>query len=179
MEPSLTTPAVDVRHFSHEDLPKIRQTLLDVHADVYADRTDEFEQRFPWFVDHWGGNPGFSCLIGYDGTEPIGFAYGAPGTPGREWWRGHLDPAPEKTRTFSVSELMVRTPWRKTGIAKRLHHGLLATRDEDLAVLLVDVTHPKVQALYESWGYRKVGEDQPFPDSPRYAVMLTGLPLPE
>ncbi len=34
-----------------------------------------------------------------------------------------------------------------------------------------------VQALYESWGYRKVGERQPFPDSPVYAVMLADLPL--
>ncbi|GHH81353.1 hypothetical protein GCM10018793_38500 [Streptomyces sulfonofaciens] len=73
---------------------------------------------------------------------------------------------------------MVRAPWRKTGTAKQLHHGLLQGRDEDLAVLLVDVTHPKVQALPESWGYRKVGEQQPFPDSPRYAVMFTELPLP-
>ncbi|MER6632350.1 GNAT family N-acetyltransferase, partial [Streptomyces sp. NPDC000987] len=28
---------------------------------------------------------------------------------------------------------------------------------------------------YESWGYRKVGERQPFPDSPLYAVMLKEL----
>ena len=42
----------------------------------------------------------------------------------------------------------------------------------------MDTTHPKVQALYESWGYRKVGQRQPFPDSPVYAVMLAELPLP-
>ncbi|MGW9378661.1 hypothetical protein ACWHAO_11595 [Streptomyces albidoflavus] len=53
----------------------------------------------------------------------------------------------------------------------------MGTREDDLAVLLVDVTHPKVQALYESWGYRKVGEDQPFPDSPVFAVMMAELPL--
>ena len=34
-----------------------------------------------------------------------------------------------------------------------------------------------VQAMYESWGYRKVGVRQPFPDSPVYAVMLAELPL--
>ncbi|GHJ35758.1 hypothetical protein Sm713_13670 [Streptomyces sp. TS71-3] len=72
---------------------------------------------------------------------------------------------------------MVRPAWRKTGTSRRLHHGLLAGRDEDLAVLSVDVARPRVQALYESWGYRKVGEEQPFWDSPRYAVMLTELPL--
>jgi hypothetical protein len=50
-------------------------------------------------------------------------------------------------------------------------------RESVQAVLLVDITHPKVQALYESWGYGKIGEDQPFPDSPVYAVMLADLPL--
>ncbi len=169
---------LDLRHYAHQDLPRIRQTLLDVHADAYGDRLDdEFVQRFPWFVDHWGGNPGFSCVIGYDGDEPVGFAYGAPTTPGREWWREFLDPAPDASRTFAVSELMVRPRWRKTGASRLLHHGLLNGRDEDLAVLSVDVTHPKVQALYESWGYRKVGEQQPFADSPLYAVMLAELPL--
>lgn len=175
----MTTAAdLDMRHCSHEDLPRIRQTLLDVHADAYADQMDDFHQRFPWFVDHWGGNPGFSCMIGYDGDEPVGFAYGAPATPEREWWREHLDPAPADPATFSVSELMVRPRWRKTGTARRLHHALVASRDEHLAVLLVDTTHPKVRTLYESWGYRPIGERQPFPDSPVYTVMLANLPLP-
>jgi len=169
---------LDLRRHTHQDLPRIRQTLLDVHADAYADQMDdEFVQRFPWFVDHWGSHPGFSCMIGYDGTEPVGFAYGAPAAPGREWWREHLESAPESSRTFSVSELMVRPRWRKTGASRLLHHSLLESRDENLAVLLVDVTHPKVQALYESWGYRKVGERQPFADSPLFAVMLAELPL--
>ncbi|GAA2628292.1 GNAT family N-acetyltransferase [Streptomyces axinellae] len=175
----MTQPALALRHFTRADLPSIRQTLIDVHDDVYAERLadDEFTQRFPWFVDHWGGMPGFSCVIGYDGDEPVGFAYGAPAAPGREWWREHLDPAPERDRTFAFSELMLREQWRKTGAGEGLHRALMGGRDEALAVLLVDVTHPKVQALYESWGYRKVGERQPFPDSPLFAVMLAQLPL--
>ncbi|MDX3855060.1 GNAT family N-acetyltransferase [Streptomyces sp. AK02-01A] len=173
------TSALELRHYSHDDLSEIRQTLIDVHADVHADRMadDDFRQKFPWFVDHWGGNPGFSCVIAYDGADVVGFAYGAPGAEGREWWREHLDPVPDKGRTFHFSELMVREQWRKTGAAERLHRALMDARNEDLAVLLVDVTHPKVEALYESWGYRRVGEDQPFPDSPVYAVMLVDLPL--
>lgn len=78
----MTTATVELRHYGHDDLPHIRQTLLDVHADAYADEMeDEFNQRFPWFVDHWGGHPGFACVIGYDDGEPVGFAYGAPATP--------------------------------------------------------------------------------------------------
>ncbi|MFB7030911.1 MULTISPECIES: GNAT family N-acetyltransferase [unclassified Streptomyces] len=168
---------VELRRFTHADLPAIRQVLLQVHADAYADDIDdEFVQRFPWFVDHWGHHPGFACVIGYDGPEPVGFAYGAPAAPGREWWREHLPTPPADQSTFSVSELMVRPRWRKTGAAEQLHTALLADRPEALAVLLVDPAHPKVQSLYEAWGYRRVGNRQPFPDSPNFAVMLRGLP---
>lgn len=168
----MTTATVELRHYAHDDLPAIRQTLLDVHAAAYADDMTEFDEKFPWFVDHWGGHPNFACVIGYEDGEPIGFAYGAPATPGREWWREHLTEPPADEETFSVSELMVRHKWRKTGTAERLHTALLTDRPEALAVLLVDREHPKVQALYESWEYRKVGERQPFADSPVFAVML-------
>jgi ribosomal protein S18 acetylase RimI-like enzyme len=177
MESSLSAD-LDVRRFAHEDLPQIRQTIIDIHADAQGEAMqDDFKKRFPWFVDHWGGNPGFDCVMAYEGDEAVGFAYGAPATEGREWWREHLDPAPEKSRTFSYSELAVRQSWRKKGVADLLSRALFEGRGEDLAVLLVDVTHPKVQELYESWGFRKVGERQPFPDSPVYAVMLAELPL--
>ncbi|MBX7555385.1 GNAT family N-acetyltransferase [Streptomyces sp. tea 10] len=178
MEPLVTT-TIELRRFGHADLPAIRQSLLDVHADAYADEMDdEFNQRFPWFIDHWGSNPGYACVIAYDGAEPVGFAYGAPAAPGREWWREHLTEPPADDSTFSVSELMVRRRWRKTGTAERLHAALIADRPEALAVLLVDPDHPKVQALYETWGYTLVGRRQPFPDSPNYAVMLRHLTQP-
>ncbi|MFD5412795.1 GNAT family N-acetyltransferase [Streptomyces nojiriensis] len=171
-------PTLTLRSYTHEDLPVIRQLLIDVHGDAYADQMDdEFHQRFPWFVDHWGKNQGFACVVAYDGEEAAGFAYGAPATPGHEWWRPYLDPAPQDPVTFSLSELMVRPAWRKQGISEQLHRALLDTRSEAHAVLLVDTAHPRVQALYESWGYRKVGEQRPFADSPLYAVMLAGLPL--
>lgn len=164
-----------LRHFTHADLPQIRQTLLDVHADAYADQMDdEFHQRFAWFVDHWGAHPAFACVIAYDQDEPVGFAYGAPSNPGREWWRDHTA-APEESSTFALSELMIRPKWRKTGASQLLHDALLEGRDEHLVVLLVDTDHPRVQALYERWGYEKVGERQPFPDSPLYATMLRHL----
>ncbi|MFG2332859.1 GNAT family N-acetyltransferase [Streptomyces sp. NPDC048604] len=173
----MTTAPAELRHYTHTDLARIRQTLLDVHADAYADQMDdEFTQQFPWFVTHWGSNPGFACVIAFDAGEPVGFAYGAPATRGREWWREHLDHPPTDESTFSLSELMVRPKWRKTGAGQHLHHALLASRPEALAVLLVDPSHPKVQALYESWGYRRVGRRQPFPDSPNFAVMLRELP---
>ncbi|MET9669632.1 GNAT family N-acetyltransferase [Streptomyces sp. NPDC006475] len=172
------TRVIDLRHYGKESLPEgFKPMLIDVHADAYADAMDdEFNQRFPWFVDHWSGMDGFTCVVAYDGDESTGFAYGAPLSSGREWWRStEFEPNNGYTATYAVSEVMVRPQWRKQGIADRLHEALLKDRTEDLAVLLVDVTHPKVQSLYESWAYEKVGEQRPFADSPVYAVMVKKL----
>jgi hypothetical protein len=70
---------------------------------------------------------------------------------------------------------MLRVKWRKKGLSVLMHRALLASRNEALAVLTVDTKRPRLQAMYEGWGYRKVGERQPFPDSPLYSVMLLDL----
>ncbi|MYX40731.1 GNAT family N-acetyltransferase [Streptomyces sp. SID89] len=168
---------LDLRRYTRGDLPQIRQTIIDIHADAQGKDVDEFRKKFAWFVDHWGSREGYSCVIAYDGETAVGFAYGAPAVEGREWWREHIDPAPKKTLTFAYSELAVRQAYRKQGISDVLSRALLEDRREDLAVLLVDVEHPRVQALYEDWGFKKVGEQRPFPDSPVFAVMLADLPL--
>ncbi|MFD7898742.1 GNAT family N-acetyltransferase [Streptomyces sp. NPDC059743] len=174
----MSAAELDLRHFTHEDLPQIRQTIIEVHDEAQGDDWEaEFKKKFPWFVDHWGGNPEYSCVIAYHGEEAVGFACGAPAAPHREWWREHLDPVPEKTRTFSYPELAVSTKWRKQDVMELLSRTLLECQKEDLAVLLVDVEHPRVQARYESWGFQKIGERRPFPGSPVYAVMLAELPL--
>ncbi|KJS58018.1 GNAT family N-acetyltransferase [Streptomyces rubellomurinus] len=152
--------------------------LIDVHADAYRDQADDpFVQRFDWFARHWTSRPGYACVVAYDGDEPVGYSYGAPLEDSREWWRGHLPP-PADTSTFAVSEVMVRPGWRGLGVAERTHEVLLSGRGEALAVLLVDVTHPRVQAMYERWGYAKVGERRPFEDAPLYAVMVRPLHRP-
>ncbi|WUW19314.1 GNAT family N-acetyltransferase [Streptomyces sp. NBC_01463] len=169
---------IDLRHYANGSLPEgFRQMLIDVHADSYAAAMDEeFNQKFPWFVDHWSGMDGFTCVVAYDNGEPTGFAYGAPLQPGREWWRSTgYKPAGGQDSTYAVSEVMVRPQWRKQGVSSQLHDALLKERGEDLAVLLVDVAHPKVQQLYEGWAYVKAGEQRPFADSPLYAVMVKTL----
>ncbi|MFF7530522.1 GNAT family N-acetyltransferase [Streptomyces bobili] len=172
------TRLINLRQYGRGSLPEgFKHMLTEVHADAYADAMDdEFNRRFPWFVDHWSGMDGFTCVVAFDGDEPTGFAYGAPLQPGREWWRStEFEPNNGYTATYAVSEVMVRPRWRKQGISDRLHEALLKERSEDLAVLLVDVTHPKVQDLYVTWSYEKVGEQRPFADSPVYAVMVSKL----
>ncbi|WP_443080105.1 hypothetical protein [Streptomyces sp. P9-A2] len=89
--------------------------------------------------------------------------------------KAHLDePRPGQPAFQGPTELTTR---RKAGTAELVTRALLENRHEDLVVLLVDTEHPRVQAMCESWGFRKVGDRRPFPDSPLYAVMPTELPL--
>ncbi|MFI5751375.1 hypothetical protein ACIBBE_36975 [Streptomyces sp. NPDC051644] len=99
------------------------------------------------------------------------------------WWGGLLTDVPADTitetgtRTYALSELMVRTPWQKTGTARRLHDALPAPRPEERATLLVVQDHPKVHALYQSWGWQTLGDLRPsILDAPLFHAMLLGLP---
>ncbi|MFI7320173.1 GNAT family N-acetyltransferase [Streptomyces venezuelae] len=151
--------------------PKVELTLSD-------------EERAA--LDGWGWSqrPGWSCVGGYTGDgQAVGYAYGAPLSVGARWWGGLLDEVPADmiaetgTRTYALSELMVREPWRKTGTARRLHDTPLAARTEERATLLVDQAHAKVQALYAKWGWQTLGALRPgLPDAPLFHAML--LPLP-
>ncbi|MFJ2196358.1 hypothetical protein [Streptomyces violaceusniger] len=115
---------------------------------------------------------GVSCVVAYEGDEPAGFTYGAP-RPRTRMVALHRVRAEQRLLLHLRSLRSDGAPrWRKQGLSERLHEALLKKRTEDLVVLLVDVTHSKVQKLYEIWTYTKVGEQQPFVDSPVHAVMI-------
>ncbi|MFE5940176.1 GNAT family N-acetyltransferase [Streptomyces sp. NPDC056470] len=178
---------IDIQHHDHRDAATLRPLLLDIYAEVYKDVQDDpfaSVNRFAQGLDGWSNRPGWSCVIGYDRGEAVGYAYGAPLPQGAAWWRGLLTPVPadvvEETgeRTYALSELMVRLPWRGTGAAKALHDALLTHRDEERATLLVEQAHPKVRALYEGWGWRKLGDLRPrFDGAPLFDAMLLPLTL--
>ncbi|WP_405612288.1 GNAT family N-acetyltransferase [Streptomyces sp. NBC_01508] len=166
---------MEVKFYGQQDAKGIRTMLLDIHDAAYEGSTGSFDsrERFAEFVDGWSSRDGWVCLIGFDKGEPVGYLYGAPFSPGG-WWRGSDRPEflGAEDRAFALSELMVLPRWRKTGASLRLHEALLASRTEEAVTLFVDLSHPKVVALYESWGYEKVDESKPYEDSPVFAVML-------
>ncbi|GAA2467549.1 GNAT family N-acetyltransferase [Streptomyces mauvecolor] len=181
---------IDIRHYDHRHAAELRPLLLDVYAEVYAEaaKTDPFAtvDRFAQGLDAWSRREGWTCTVGYDSDrngEAVGYAYGAPLRADSPWWGGLLTAVPADvvaetgTRTYALSELMVRLPWRGTGIARQLHDALLADRGEERATLLVDQSHPKVHALYESWGWTTLGDLRPrMPDAPLMHAMLLALP---
>lgn len=182
----MTSTGIEIRQYDTEQAEKIRPVLLDVYAEVYADRADDpffTPDRFAEGLDGWSSRPGWSCVVGWDAGQPVGYAYGAPLPADARWWGGLLTEVPAVdivetgTRTYALSELMVRARWRKTGISRALHDALLGARPEQRATLLVEREHPKVRALYESWGWQWFGGLRPrIPDAPLLDAML--LPLP-
>jgi hypothetical protein len=175
-----TLARLDLKHYGHAEAASIRELLLDVHDEVYEGVDDPLAGRdeFARFVDSWSAREGFACVVGYDQGEPVGYAYGGPLGAASTWW-AKVTPAlsgeltrETGTRTFALSELMVRARWRKTGAARRIHDALLAGRAEERVTLLVHKEHAKVRALYEEWGYRTVGETVPFEGAPDLCAMV-------
>ncbi|KAF5990244.1 GNAT family N-acetyltransferase [Streptomyces sp. WAC00263] len=178
---------IDIRHYTSDQAAAVRPTMLEVYAEVYADAiaADPFKSvdRFAAGLDGWSSRTGWSCVVGYAGDQAVGYAYGAPLPENARWWGGLLTEVPEDvvretgTRTYALSELTVRIPWRKTGAARRLHDELLAEQSEERATLLVQQAHPKVRALYESWGWKVLGDLRPHIEhAPLFHAMLLDLP---
>jgi hypothetical protein len=167
------------------DATRLRDQMLALYTEIYAPHREEAfrsPERFARRLDAWLRAPGFTAAIGYLNDQPVGYAYGSPLSADTRWWKGLRTPvAPELTiengnRTLALSELMVLTAVRGTGAAKRIHDELLRDRTEERVTLLVDREHPRVRTRYEEWGYRRLGEVQPFPDSPVFDAMILSLP---
>jgi GNAT superfamily N-acetyltransferase len=181
-EQRTTGSTLTVSHYGLDQLDQIRGTLLDVYAEVYAReiQADPFfsMERFDARLAGHTSVPGWGCTIGEVAGEVVGYAYGYPLRAGKSWWRGLRTPVADELteetghRTFGLAEIMVREPWRGTGIARTIHDELMSRRTEERAALLVERAHPRVRALYERWGYRWFGEVLPFPDAPVYDAMV-------
>ncbi|MFJ9617923.1 GNAT family N-acetyltransferase [Streptomyces noursei] len=118
-----------------------------------------------------------------DGT-PVGMAYGCPLGPKTGWWDSLTEPVSDEMRredghrTFGLMELAVRLPWRRCGIARRLHESLLDGIEAERVVLNVHPASEAARAAYRSWGYRKVGDARPWAGADLHDVMVLDVPHP-
>ncbi|KPI09452.1 hypothetical protein OK074_3258 [Actinobacteria bacterium OK074] len=176
-----TAPAVELRTFT--TLDAARSDLLDVYADVRAPllhlpnyAVTAFGER----LDRHNTEPGFIAVLAYTDGHPIGYAYGNTIEHGDRYWQRTV-PAPTDEYTsrpaVALKEIGVRTPWRGTGTARRIHDTLLSARKESYVTLMVNPAagDGKVHALYRSWGYEDIGQSQPSPASPRLTVMIRAI----
>ncbi|MFE6894821.1 GNAT family N-acetyltransferase [Streptomyces sp. NPDC057694] len=176
---------VDVKHFVAADLPEFRQHILDIHVEV---RQRDFGltgtfydvERFDERLSAYSSRPGWTAVMGFEDGQPVGFCFGTALAPDTKWWHNMLTPlTPDASkedgkRTVSLNEIVVRKPWRGRSVAWQLHEAWLQHRTESRVTLLVNpkAGNGAVEAVYEAWGYRKVGDQQPFSDSPVFSVML-------
>lgn len=174
-----------------EQLPAIREEILRIHQEV---RHRDFQiltefqsvERFDERLSNYASRPGWTAVIGHEDGEAVGFAFGVPLGPDTQWWSTMTEPLPDEfikedgKRTVALNEIVVRRPWRGSGVAWQLHETWLAPRTEERVTLLVNPANGNgaVQAVYEAWGYRVVGHQQPFPDSPKYAAMVRPVARP-
>jgi GNAT superfamily N-acetyltransferase len=180
-----TAPELIINHIGAEDVQEVRDMLLTVYSEVYADRLNDPFFSVPRYWERLQGyatRKGFSLVTGRVRDDDVGYALGYALPPGSRWWEGirqAVDPellAEDGERTFALTEIMVREAWRRRGYARRLHDALLHTRTERRATLLVLPDNGPARSAYVSWGWYKLGELQPFDDAPIYDAMLLELP---
>ena len=168
-----------------EGLRELKEQLLDVYREVYAERLSNpffTPERFWERLEAYGSSDGFRLVTASVGGELVGFSLGETLSQRSRWWSGFLGEAdPELlretgTRTFAINELIVRPTWRRRGFARALTRSLLAGRPEEQATLLVRAENEPAWAAYRTWGFRTIGQVKPFADSPLYEALVLALP---
>jgi len=175
---------IELERVGPPELERVRPVLTTAYQEVYGGgdpfhSAEQFERRLRGYA----ASPTWEAVLAWDGGQPAGYAFGAA-LSSSYWWEDSEPPLDEAftredgRRTLALYELLVRRPWRGTGLARHLHDRLLHHRREQRVTLLVDHDHDKVRILYEHWGYRRVALLRPFPDSPLYDIMLRPRCLP-
>jgi len=181
--------ALTFRHHDQMAAQAQRVTVEQIYRDSYSEQQQEdpFSASGRWMhrFDAYAAEPGFDLVIAYtrDG-EPVGQAFGWPLTADTKWWDGLVEePEPgftseSGTRTFALSEIMVRRDYAGQGNAHALHDELLCSRREDRATLLVRPANTYAYRAYTRWGWQLVAQLSPgWPDAPTFDVLMFPLPI--
>ncbi|OKJ97402.1 GNAT family N-acetyltransferase [Amycolatopsis sp. CB00013] len=177
-------PELSLRHYDADGMYQLREPLLTVYTEVYADLLgDPFfaPERFWERLEAYAKWPGFALVTGWIADGLIGYTLGYRLPNRSAWWRGFrgdVDPRmleEDGKRTFAVTQLMVLPAWQRRGYAKQLHDALLHDRTEERATLLVKPDNIPARTAYLSWGWRRFGQLQPFDDAPVYESLMYGL----
>lgn len=166
----------------------VRATVEAIYRDSYTpeQQADPFNSPDTWMrrFDAYTSGSGFDLVIAYADGESAGQAWGWPLTAQSKWWTGLVaEPEPgftseDGTRTFALSEIMVRSHFKGRGLARALHDELLAGRNEERATLLVEPDNTTAYRAYSSWGWQRVAQLRPdWPDAPLFDVLIFALPL--
>jgi ribosomal protein S18 acetylase RimI-like enzyme len=182
----MSTNLVLRRHSAEETLT-MQAGILHVYATSHEDpiRVDPWfapEQFWQRLVDIYAPTRDFELVTGWRETELVGYAFGSPRDNTAQVFdeiKAALPGLPLPTHPVPIyifREFAVAPPHQRRGYGRQIHDELLRPRREPIAHLLVRVDNEPARAAYTSWGWRKIGQVQPFPDAPVLDAMV--LPLP-
>jgi ribosomal protein S18 acetylase RimI-like enzyme len=180
--------AVTLRRHGPRAALALRETVVEIHAEVHAelpfgrDRyfgSEAFRGRL--MVGVW--QPRFElCLAETHDGRVAGLLYGWALPPYTRWWRpveAVLPPeltAEDGERSVFIQEIMVRTPWRRQGVARRMHDFFLAGRTERRGLMCVLPDNEPAVGAYRRWGWRTVVTAPFAPDEPTFDCMVLDQP---
>jgi ribosomal protein S18 acetylase RimI-like enzyme len=184
---SLADDVTLARH-SSEAAPALFDELCDAYADAYGEvpgedigvKTAAFRDRATKALER--PRYGLVTAHGQDGVAGFVFGYALPTET--FWWDGLTPEPPEGfaredgTRTFVMAEIEVRRNWQSSGIGRALHDEILTGREEERATLATGPSADAARAIYERWGWRRVGTVPGKPGAYFSEYTLYVLPLP-
>lgn len=179
--PDLVTTSYDA-DAAQELFPIVERLYQEVFAEPpHSEGPEEFEL----FATRWwpkqSAQPGFQLVVATVDDEPVGCTYGHRLPPDTTWWKGAVEPLPADLteehdgRTAAIIEMMVRSPYRRRGVAAAMHTAFRNSRDEERITLTVRPDNEPAQRGYAAWGYRKVGQIRPARRAPIYDAMVLNL----
>jgi GNAT superfamily N-acetyltransferase len=185
----VSTDPLEFRRYDAASASELRQVVADIYTGSYIDAiahggpfhsVEAFMTRFDSYVRI----EGFDLVAAYHQGKPVGQTWGWPLGADTKWWEGLLTETEpgftdeDGTRTFALSEIMVREDLTGRGIAHALHDQLLAVRHESRATLLVEPDNTTAYRAYTRWGWQRVAQLRPaWPDAPIWDVLILPLPL--
>src|SRR6516225_4000528 len=156
--------------------------LQALHAEVYAGPPYRRDDNVARFADRFRvqrRQPGFVLAEARHGGYLVGYAAGMPLRSSTSWWKNLTTPLPAEVttehagRTFALTELLVRAPWRRQGIAGSLHNLILDGRPEERATLAVLPGAVAAQQAFPKWGWSRVARTRgPQDGSPVLDVLV-------
>ncbi|GAA4237273.1 hypothetical protein GCM10022254_48940 [Actinomadura meridiana] len=136
--------------------------LTDLYLDVrsqgtYRDDPLFSRAQFMARTEDQARRPGFELVTVHADHALAGFSFGLPFSSGR-WWAGAEYPPDNilEAAKFAVIELDVGRAHQGRGLGKALLGELLSGRSEKNATLAA-IPESAAHAMYERWGWRKVG----------------------
>ena len=155
--------------------------IVAAYVEVYAHTGDAFfgEERFRLQLAGQMGAPAWELVCADLDGELVGFAYGFTLAAATDWWRGLLTRVPDGFtredghRTLAVSEIVVRSPWRRQQVGRHILDTLLSGRSEERATLLVDPDNWPAQMACAAWGWDTIAQLRPDRNgAPVYDVLM-------